>query len=709
MTDIDGFPLQYARTRRFSLGAPHGFVVSPDGERVLFLRSVSGSDARNVLWMYEDGEERLLSRGQHGGAGAALVSSGGGPGTEDLPGVAGYASDRQARVAAYITDGQLWTVGTDGSAPRRLPAAGPVTDCCPSPDGSLVAYVTRGTLRVMRADGTADRPLAEPEDTDVTYGLADHTAIGGQRGYWWSPRNDALLVARVDTSMVSRWHVGDPSDPGRPPRMVPYAAAGAANPRVTLRVVTTAGDHTPVRLPNEVPASETPATGWDPSFDYLVAAGWPGVGLQSRDQRTIWILRVSPATGDTEPLFKTTSETWAELTPGTPSYTASGVPVLSRVRDDTRTITIGDVFAPPGLHVRAVLGTVGERVVFTANEDPAEVHVWTYEPGHGFERVSREPGVHTAAAGGNAIVLDSTTPDGPSVTVLRDGQPAGQIAVLTEEPLVTPSPVHLLAGQRELRCRLHLPSWHQPGSDRLPVLLSPYAGVGSQRVTKARTGHSAVCQWFAEHGFAVLVTDGRGTPGRGVRWEEAILGDRLTPVLEDQIDALHEAAGRFDILDTRRVGIRGWSYGGYLAAGAVLRRPDVFSVAIAGAPPTDRRLYHAHWEERFLGHPHLQPGNYEGSSLLPLAGNLTRPLLLIHGLDDDNVFPAHALRLSAALLAAGRPHRVLLLPGEGHAVTRPGTADNLLRIELDFLRNTLLRPPDQAIPAAIAASRGPQP
>jgi dipeptidyl-peptidase-4 len=124
----------------------------------------------------------------------------------------------------------------------------------------------------------------------------------------------------------------------------------------------------------------------------------------------------------------------------------------------------------------------------------------------------------------------------------------------------------------------------------------------------------------------------------------------------------------------------------------VLRRPDVFAAAIAGAPPTDRRLYHAHWEERFLGHPDLQPGNYQRNSLLPLAANLTRPLMLIHGLADDNVLPAHTLRLSAALLAAGRPHSVLLLPGEGHLITRPGIADNLLRLELDFLQHTLMAP-----------------
>ena len=303
--------------------------------------------------------------------------------------------------------------------------------------------------------------------------------------------------------------------------------------------------------------------------------------------------------------------------------------------------------------------------------------------------MTSEPGTHTAAAGGDTLVIDSQTPDGQRVTVLRRGRPDGRIAVLAEEPLVIPRPVHLRLGARELRSRLHLPSWYQPGSGRLPVLLSPYAGPGMQLVTQARAWYTAVCQWFAEQGFAVLATDGRGTPGRGVAWQRAILGDRLGPVLADQVDALHAAAEDHDALDLGRVGIRGWSFSGYLAAGAVLLRPDVFHAAVAGAPPTDRRLYDSYWEERFLGHPDIQPEGYQRSSLLPLAPRLTRPLLLVHGLADDNVYPVHTLRLSAALLAAGRPHTVLPLPGMGHRVTGEGVADQLLWHELAFLRTSL--------------------
>jgi dipeptidyl-peptidase-4 len=164
--------------------------------------------------------------------------------------------------------------------------------------------------------------------------------------------------------------------------------------------------------------------------------------------------------------------------------------------------------------------------------------------------------------------------------------------------------------------------------------------------------------------------------------------DLATPVLEDQITALHHAAEEHP-LDLTRVAIRGWSFGGYLAALAVLRRPDVFHAAIAGAPVTEWRLYDTHYTERYLGDPTTQPEVYDANSLLPLASELTRPLLLIHGLADDNVVAAHTLQLSSALLAAGRPHEVLPLVGITHMTPQEVVAEHLLLHQLDFLRRSL--------------------
>jgi dipeptidyl-peptidase-4 len=223
----------------------------------------------------------------------------------------------------------------------------------------------------------------------------------------------------------------------------------------------------------------------------------------------------------------------------------------------------------------------------------------------------------------------------------------------------------------------------------MPVLVDPYGGTSRQRATSALDWRDLVSQWFADQGFAVLVTDGSGTPGRGPDWEREVHGDLLTPVLDDQVAALHEAARLHPELDLSRVGVRGWSFGGTVAALAVLRRPDVFHVAVAGAGVTDQRLYHAATREGFLGDPARFPQRYAAGDLAADAPRLTRPLLLMHGLADTNVFPLHTLRLSRALLAAGKQHEVLLLPGVGHsAIGAPGT-EHLLDLQLAFLRRHL--------------------
>ena len=314
-------------------------------------------------------------------------------------------------------------------------------------------------------------------------------------------------------------------------------------------------------------------------------------------------------------------------------------------------------------------------------------------------------------AGGTTVTwhrdLDT---DAVTVRVARDGGPAPvdrrspgdhpeidpeidrAIASLAEVPaLPAPRPVLFRAGPREIQTAVLFPSWHRPGQGALPVLLDPYGGPHAQRVVRAR-GAYLVPQWFAEQGFAVVIADGRGTPARGPAWERAVAGDLAGPVLEDQVDALHAAADRFGDLDTGRVAIRGWSFGGYLAALAVLRRPDVFHAAVAGAPVTDWRLYDTHYTERYLGFPDHDRAAYDRSSLINLAERAVvtpRALMLIHGLADDNVVVAHTLQLSAALLAAGYPHAVLPLSGITHMASQETVAENLLLLQLDFLRRAL--------------------
>jgi dipeptidyl-peptidase-4 len=277
--------------------------------------------------------------------------------------------------------------------------------------------------------------------------------------------------------------------------------------------------------------------------------------------------------------------------------------------------------------VRGVLGVDGDTVLFQASAEPTEIGLWAYGP-DGLSRLGQGAGLEAGARAGGTTVVSSRglDDDGATIRVYREPHPpphppslAATIASLAERPaLPAPRPVLFGAGPREIRTAVLFPSWHEPGQRKLPVLLDPYGGPHAQRVLRSRAAY-LTSQWFAEQGFAVVVADGRGTPGRGPRWERAVAGDLAGPVLEDQVDALRDAAGRFADLDAGRVAIRGWSFGGYLAALAVLRRPDVFRAAVAGAPVTDWRLYDTHYTERYLGFPDRDTESYERSSLISLA------------------------------------------------------------------------------------------
>jgi len=690
------FPRHYARTQRFTLGIPKAFTIAPEGDRLVFLRTRSGTDPVSALWTLDAaaGDERcvvdpatLLAGGaeelsQQERARRERAREAGG-------GVVGYAADRALHMAAFALSGGAYVADLRGDDVRALPTAGPVVDPRPDPTGRHVAYVAGGALKVIGVDGSGDRALAEPDGQSVTWGLAEFVAaeeMSRHRGFWWSPDGERLLAARVDESPVQRWHVADPANPDAAPVVLAYPAAGTPNAAVQLFVLALDGRRTQVR--------------WDlERLPYLATADWSERGVlisvQSRDQRTWQALEVDPDSGETRLLVEETDEAWVENVPGVPAWTQAGALVTVADRDgDRRLLLDGEPVTPAGLQVRGVADVDGDTVLFTASTEPTEVQLLALGPDREVRPVSDQPGVHAGRRRGGLTVMASQSLEwsGTRVVVLRDGAQVATVASRADEPTLTPKVTLLRAGQRELRTALLLPDDHLPGSRRLPVLLDPYGGPHAQRVVAAR-GAFLSSQWFADQGFAVVVADGRGTPGRGAVWERAIHLGVAGPVLDDQVSALHAVAEQYpDDLDLSRVGVRGWSFGGYLAALAVLRRPDVFHAAVAGAPVTDWALYDTHYTERYLGLPAEQPEVYAATSLLTDAELLERPLMLIHGLADDNVVAAHTLRLSSALLAAGRPHTVLPLSGVTHMTPQEVVAENLLKLQVDFLHQALATP-----------------
>ena len=686
----EGFPRQWARTRRFSLGVPRSFAISDDGLRVAFLRSRSGSDACTCLWQLDvsSGVEQLLVDPEQLAAGYAELPPEERARRERAREVSGgivrFSADRALRRFVFDVSGRLFVAEPAGGSVRELLSRGGAVDPRIDPTGTRVAYVSAGALHVVDVDGAPDRALLTPESDDVTYGLAEFVAaeeMGRQEGHWWAPDGTRLVVARVDVSPVQRWYISDPAVPEARPLEVRYPVAGTDNADVTLHLIDLAGATVPVT--------------WDTrQLEYLVAVNWEKQGLlavvQSRDQRTMRILDVDLETGATSPIREDSDAAWVDIVSGVPARLDDGTLVWTADLDGAKRLLIGgEPVTGTELQVRGVLAVDGDTVLFGASTEPTEVGVWTWSRTAGVARCSPDdaPGVHAARGCGGTTVLVSRRLDDPDVrvTVRRDERDVARITSLAEKPVVNANVTIHSLGPRELRTSVQFPASHRPGSGKLPVLLDPYGGPGHQRVVAA-AGTYLESQWFADQGFAVLAIDGRGTPGRGPEWDRAIRGDVATPVLEDQVDGLLAAAERWPDIDLSRVAIRGWSFGGYLAALAVLRRPDVFHVGIAGAPVSDDRLYDTHYTERYLGRPDREPQNYERVSLLADAARLERPLMLIHGLSDDNVVVANTLLLSAALVAAGRPHTVLPLPGLTHSANSEAVTENLLRLELDFIR-----------------------
>lgn len=686
------FPRRHAATRRFSLGRPRSATVSADGGRVVFLRAAAGDDPATGLWVLDvaDARERLVADPATLDAGADLT-----PeervrrerSRESAEGVVAYATDRQCRVATFAVGGRPFVADLDRGTVQPLHVPQRVADPRPDPEGQRVAFVSERGLWVVERDGVEAVRIAGEDDPDVSWGLPEFIAaeeMGRSRGFWWAPDGTALAAARVDVADVVRWHLADPVDPAAPAVTFAYPATGTPNADVRLVVVPLDG-------------SDRVTVDWDRAvFPYLADVVWSPDGpltlvVQSRDQRTLRWLAADPATGATSLLREDHDRHWVDLVPGTPRWLPGGRLVTTVPRGDVRALAVGDALVTgEGFDVRSVVGVMDGQVVVTASTAPGEVAVWRVPTdGREPEPLSPTGGVASAAVGGDTILVSAAALDGPGTrTTVSSRGAETALRDLSEPPGLAVRVELLQLGERSSPAALVLPAAWEPSQGPLPVLLDPYGGPGHARVVAAHDAY-LTSQWFAEQGFAVLVVDGRGVPGRGPAVERAIAGDLAGPVLDDQIDALLAAGRDHPALDLARVAIRGWSFGGYLAALAVLRRPDVVHAAIAGAPVTDWRLYDTHYTERYLGHPDEEPDAYRRSSLLEDAAALRRPLLLIHGLADDNVVAAHTLRLSRALLEAGRPHIVLPLSGVTHMTPQETVAENLLLLQLGFLRDAL--------------------
>lgn len=713
------------------MNAPVAPRFSPDGRHLCYLYSAEGTLTRD-LWVYdrETGHEFPLRAGT-GGDSDATVSR-----EEALrrerqrqmaSGVTSYAWCEQGDALLVPAGGGVYVrQGIEGGP--RLVAEGGCIDPRLSPDGRRVAFVRDGELYAvdLALEGgeprrlTFDAPAAEEHgDRPLTNGLAEFVAqeeMGRSGGFWWSPDGESLAYEQVDASPVPVFLIPHPGADEVDLEAHRYPFAGKANVRVRLGVVGADGGET-----RWLPLSD------EPDF-YLARVAWTPDGtllvqLQSRDQTRLDLVRFDIATGERTLLFQERSEPWLNLTDDLRFLRREDDPperyqiLWSAERDGRRSLFLyepngkpvgdGRPIAAAALgavyidEVRALDSERGHVYIEGWNTTPTERHLFRVAIADGsVERLTAEPGTHRAtlppdfscytdsfSSLGNPPSLTLRRMDGSTIARLQaDAPPDERLAVLQLQP---PELLTVTARDGEtLHGALYRPA-SVPQSGRAPVVVQVYGGPHAQTVTNewALTANMRA-HLLTQAGFCVFRLDNRGSARRGLAFEGAIAGNLGDLEVRDQVDGVRYLA-TLPQVDSERVGVYGWSYGGYMALMCLARAPEVFKAGVAGAPVTHWDGYDTHYTEQYMGHPAANAEGYRGSSVMTHAANIRGALLLVHGAIDENVHFRHSARLINALVAAGVPYDLMLFPEERHSPRREEDRVYMERHIFQFFRNRL--------------------
>ncbi|WP_312345091.1 S9 family peptidase [Stenotrophomonas acidaminiphila] len=697
--------------------------VAPDGSRVTFLRGKDSDRNQLDLWEYDiaSGQTRLL-------VDSKVVL----PGTETLSdeekarrerqriaamtGIVDYQWSPDAKTLLFPLGGELYLydLGRQGrDAVRQLThGEGFATDPKISPRGGFVSFVRERNLWVI--DLASGKPLQLTRDGSATIGngVAEFVAdeeMDRHTGYWWAPDDSAIAFARIDESPVpvqKRYEMYADRVEMIEQR---YPAAGDRNVRVKLGVV----------APRAGAAPKWVDLGREPDI-YLARVTWRDpqrltFQRQSRDQKTLELIETTLADGRQRTLVTETSRTWVPLHNDLRflkdgrfvwSSERSGFEHLYLASEDGATLTPLTSGAWPVDELLAVDEDAG-KVYFRAGiESPlrSEIHAVPLAGG-ATVKLSRAAGMHSAAFANNASVYvdswsNSTTP--PQIELYRaNGE---KIATLLDNDLADPAhpyakyrdaqrPVEygtLTAadGRTELHYSLIKPAGFDPAK-QYPVAVYVYGGPASQTVTDSWPGRGdhLFNQYLAQHGYVVFSLDNRGTPRRGRDFGGALYGVQGTVEVADQLKGV-EWLKRQPWVDGARIGVQGWSNGGYMTLMLLAKASDQYACGVAGAPVTDWGLYDTHYTERYMNLPAANPDGYREGRILTHIDGLTSPLLLIHGMADDNVLFTHSTNLMSALQKRGQPFELMTYPGAKHGLSG-SNALHRYRVAEDFLARCL--------------------
>jgi dipeptidyl-peptidase-4 len=678
---------ELVETRNYSLGQPVSPKITPDGKAVIFLR---GGARDPVLRLYEftiaDAKlreiltpEKLLQ-----GAEEKLTAeerSRRERERQSLRGFTNFQLSKDGTKLLVALSSKLYVITRGDSHVTELPGRSWI-DPHFSPDGRAVAAVNGGELHVIDLETQVDVALTSGATETIQHGVAEFVAqeeMDRHEGFWWSPDSQWIAYQETDNSGVESRFIADPLHPERAPAKNFYPRAGTNNAKIRLGIVARSG-------------GATRWVEWDrENYPYLARVVWKEADaplcllVQNRAQQEELLLAVDPTSGATRELLREKDAAWLNLDPmPMPVWLKDGF-LWTTERNGAWQV---ELHSADGALVRAItpadfnldefidLNETDRSIVVAGGPDPRERHLFRFaletkaEP----KRLTWESGRHDAVFGDakeqflhRFDLLEGRA--GWEVLRTSDGGRIGALPSVAERPSSLPK-VELTRtdGTRVMDAAIVRP--RNFGKDKhYPVILDVYAGPGHKQVL-AQPDRYMIDQWMADRGYIVVAIDGRGTPGHGREWERAIRGNLIDVALADQIAGVQALAKHEPAMDLKRVGVVGWSFGGYFSAMAAIRKPDIFRCGVVGAPVVTWENYDTHYTERYLGLPSENAEGYRASSVLTYAADLRQPLFLIHGLTDDNVYVQHSMQLSDALFNAGKTFNFLPLLGT-HMVSDP--------------------------------------
>jgi dipeptidyl-peptidase 4 len=687
-----------------------GLKISPDGSRITYLQGKAEDKDRLDLWEYDvhAGHSRLLVDSRvlspaNETLSAEELSRRERQRTAALSGILEYSFAPSGRALLFPLAGNLYYCDlTKKSAKDAVVEINHSTsfavDASISPRNGYVAFVRDQNLYVYDLASGQAKALTSDGGGTIKNGMAEFVAqeeMDRSTGYWWSPDDKHVAFARVDEAPVKitqRFEIAADNVATFEQR---YPAAGEPNVTVRLGVADVA----------------TGTVAWiDLGADtdiYLARVNWLPDGKtlaiqrESRDQRHLDLLFADIATGKTRTVLTETSDSWIELhdeisfLKKSPQFiwasSRTGYRHLYLYDNDghlIRPLTAG-AWTVDDFRARAIKGIdeAHRLVYFTATaKSPTERHLYsvsldTPDPSK-LERITQEEGVHGVTMAANtAFYVDnfSSSTQPPQVTVhSANGKLLAALlanhldathpdaAYVADNSIAETGTLAAADGQL-LYYRLFKPANFDP-SKRYPAIVDVYGGPGVQRVLDTWMG-SSFTQILTRAGYVVFQLDNRGTAFRGTAFQSPI-HDKLGDVeVADQVLGARWL-GSQSYIDAARIGVWGWSYGGYMTLMLMFKAPDVFRAGVAGAPVTDWALYDTHYTERYLDTPQNNAAGYAASSVLPYAKDLRGKLLVMHGMADDNVLFLHSTKLFRRLQDLGKPFDVMVYPGAKHGLTR---------------------------------------